>query len=1102
MPEVVTDPTFIRDRPALTDEFQTHTRLAIAISKVINADSDTRVIGLVGPWGSGKSTILRFAEKELTSQAGGRKYHFFFYDAWLHEGDPPRRAFIESFAEFLADRDLIKIKKWQDDLDVISRRAETHIVHSTPAFTFWGAAIAISLLFFPLGIRLAGLENDIWQISGVFILCLPLIFLLVNYVAWRPWDKWGKREFWYGKTKEHENDNILSLFMTKSTDRIKNKIIKTPDPTSLEFKDLFDRLMASITASDSRFVFVIDNIDRVTSKEAVASTWSTIRGFFTDRSEELEGATRPRYMSPWVILPLDVDAAARLHDGTEDELSAAALTGLMDKTFDVVFHVGPPVGSDWQKYLADRIQKVLGPTTSSEDCHAVCRLYELLVPVDQTHEAVAPRTLNKLVNGIASLHLTWGDEIPLIAKGYYSALRSADPKLEIAKALAEDSPSNALMAEYDSNWQTHLAALHYGVPPARVLQVVVGPEIEAAILQGDQSRFDDASNIVGWGRTLLALVERRLSAKTIEGSFLANTAAFLSEKAKDSHIADVWKALAKACRSFGAPYKSGGGSIEGYRALAKNTDAAGRIGIIRALRQASSLTATEWNAVAKFTVEFARVKGEKFSKEARFPADATYTLGLLNDAGRSDHLDEFRVEDDPTAKSIVATVAARIKESPSEQFDLLVRMINGQEPWVWDPVKEVIRDGLSGHQPAIAGKRDLLRAALLFEDGSLALTNPTRQGGLADMMARAVGDGDHALVGAILSAYARNNQDFQLTNNFGRVSEGLQYIRNPGSLSPPAMKAVVSAIVELVYEINDANIIRDLISISKKHTEWASLAGGVLRETFEPSRQGPTIYPFVVGRDLKHVLQLVGTSARPGVIRKVSDYKGVAKQAIPTLNDDELFEFASFASPEASKLAIEKLGERWAEKDAKWWVDEICKEQSTLASALVSDKFANVFTYSPEVWVALQEVVTKVANGELLEIGARAWDRMLALLSKDQRELLALNAFEQLYAATGSAVSAMTTLLGADINRVITESGDSFFRRVVLRLLHEGQASTILPISAALAPAARKMKPATKREIAAALEKAREDPALKAVAEAAIENWINPKKRKVARNAE
>ena len=55
-------------------------------------------LGLFGPWGSGKSTILDEVEKRLTADTTDVKTAFILFDAWRYEGDSLRREFLKASA--------------------------------------------------------------------------------------------------------------------------------------------------------------------------------------------------------------------------------------------------------------------------------------------------------------------------------------------------------------------------------------------------------------------------------------------------------------------------------------------------------------------------------------------------------------------------------------------------------------------------------------------------------------------------------------------------------------------------------------------------------------------------------------------------------------------------------------------------------------------------------------------------------------------------------------------------------------------------------------------------------------------------------------------
>lgn len=84
----------LRDDPSDVDAFGTHETIASLICDEITHSHDGRSIAIVGDWGSGKSTVIRLLKQKLEKTEPLRP-HMFVYDAWAHEGDPLRRAFLD-----------------------------------------------------------------------------------------------------------------------------------------------------------------------------------------------------------------------------------------------------------------------------------------------------------------------------------------------------------------------------------------------------------------------------------------------------------------------------------------------------------------------------------------------------------------------------------------------------------------------------------------------------------------------------------------------------------------------------------------------------------------------------------------------------------------------------------------------------------------------------------------------------------------------------------------------------------------------------------------------------------------------------------------------
>jgi energy-coupling factor transporter ATP-binding protein EcfA2 len=256
--------SFIRDEAAAEDSFKSHTRVAETLASVIRARSDLKVVGLLGPWGSGKSTVLRLAQSLLENDKNV-DLCCFFYDAWLHQNDPPRRSFLETLVHFLNEKELATKQlgqQWQQKIDRLNRRVEEWETTSTPTLTVSGRLLVLSLLFVPVGMEFAKHEwfekflaaratrfESIAWLLGLFLTILPILLAVGIYLWWRPWGtSMLHTKFWVAHRGKHEDESILTLLTKKETQKSRHRITRDPEPTTIEFQDFFREIMEGVAS--------------------------------------------------------------------------------------------------------------------------------------------------------------------------------------------------------------------------------------------------------------------------------------------------------------------------------------------------------------------------------------------------------------------------------------------------------------------------------------------------------------------------------------------------------------------------------------------------------------------------------------------------------------------------------------------------------------------------------------------------------------------------------------------------------------------------------------------------------------------------------------
>lgn len=502
---------FVRDSAADTDFFGTHSRLARTIARVICENPDLKIIGVLGPWGSGKSTVIRQIERELGHRNEETTTHVFTYDAWVHQSDSPRRSFLEAFIAFLAGLNLVNAHGFQTKLDALTRHTETTETKSVPKVRASGVLFFFSLLIaaytsqflkaeiigpFLAGAGTASNNNLVyWGVAGMSV---PLAAACAIYVAWRPWNKASllSWRFWAENAEKNRDDTLLGLFTNKVVTQQHNQVVRTPEPTAIEFQQIFQELLSFDAQYPVRLVIAIDNLDRLPGEEA-KRMWTTIRSFFLGRNQHGYLATR----LPTVLLPVADEAFRALFPSDDSALNANARS-FMDKTFDITFRVPPPVLSDWRDYLTDRMKVVFGHEVDPEWIYQLGRYVETIAAGGAP---IMPRTINVLVNSVGALWLERGNEdISFASIAFYAALK---PEISASNPLLFPNPVGGI-DEIDPDWQSAVAALHFGVPKSKGLQVLLGPALSKAIWDKDDAAFTSYAGIHGFGSVLIETIHK------------------------------------------------------------------------------------------------------------------------------------------------------------------------------------------------------------------------------------------------------------------------------------------------------------------------------------------------------------------------------------------------------------------------------------------------------------------------------------------------------------------------------------------------------------------------------------------------------------------
>jgi len=529
----------LSDEPADKDEFGSHQRVADAISKLIKDQDGDKAICILGCRGSGKSTAVKLLFKKLKDSIN---HYLFIFDAWSHQGDPLKKSFLEEFMRFLLDNNLIDIPTFRECSKELSERSEETTKTTKPILTKKGTIVATLAYFLPLGLLIFGYSLNLSAIPnigisplfiglfGFFIFCLPLI---VAYYCTRK-DR---------KNKENITCLFSGLFKTKTAEIEKSRTIRLPDPTSIEFKKCFYKIVGeSLNDNDNRLIIIVDNLDRLDSSDAL-NLWSTLRIFF-DHSDIV-----PKWMSRfWLVVPIDENSVKHIwykdylkEDKTILPGEGYSVKAFIDKTFQIIFRISQPVMSDWEDYFKGLMGKAF-PDHDPDEYEIIFRLFSVLKK--NISKNVTPREIKLFINNLVALYLQWRDEIPLSIQSLFLLCKDNidDPYTKIPDLMLllnfisenEDEISKIKLRITKildiKDIDKYLSALYFNVDIEKASQVLLQKPIDDYLIKDKTEELKNYYNVSGFNKVLISYIERNAPKWLIDMPYvIANAALCINE---------------------------------------------------------------------------------------------------------------------------------------------------------------------------------------------------------------------------------------------------------------------------------------------------------------------------------------------------------------------------------------------------------------------------------------------------------------------------------------------------------------------------------------------------------------------------------------------
>ena len=467
---VSTSFTLLREETVEVDAFEdkTHEKVADTLNQLIVAEKGGITIGLEGEWGCGKSTVISILEKKL--QDSKQDALFVKFDAWAHEGDPLRRIFLESVIEAILNRfasDSSKkeiIEELENKKETISKRQKVSKTKTVRSVSLLGKFVAGAAFLVPFGASILSTIDystltyklteviNWWFWLGFVCAMAPLIILLINLIF---------------------NPKNWAFFKKDDEEVTNQEISEDEERSSIEFEQLFDFIMNIYFSADedSKIVFVLDNLDRVSAVDSL-KIWSTMQTFLQKRSSPR--SAKKWFNRLWIIVPYDLDGLKQVWKTRDEKVKNRSF---FDKCFQVRLDVPKPVFTGWERFAQDMI-KVASPNLNNDEQETVLQVLKLTR--ENLNDIPTPREIKVYINQVGVLHLHADSSIDISSIAYYAIQRYIKDKSvsDIRTELIEGNiPKEFEYYFLSKEIKSDLAGLIFGVNSQKGMQLLLEPEI-------------------------------------------------------------------------------------------------------------------------------------------------------------------------------------------------------------------------------------------------------------------------------------------------------------------------------------------------------------------------------------------------------------------------------------------------------------------------------------------------------------------------------------------------------------------------------------------------------------------------------------------------
>ncbi|SFB97478.1 KAP family P-loop domain-containing protein [Algibacter lectus] len=464
---------FIDNKPLGKDLFEgkSQERTSNVITNIIK-DNTFQVIGIDGGWGVGKSNLVKIVEDKLNDHI------FFIYDVWGHQEDEQRRSLLIELTNYLTKKDnnFIKKGKWEKKLTTLLSKKKEVTTENLPYLSVGFIFALIAIIYAPTVTAFKGELSDWLGIKSVFwrlVLVLFPIFIVAGIYVWNLFKNWKDcNGFWTSfKLSAQETFQIYTNKQKKET---KIESISEEEPSVRDFQEWMTEIDNDL---NKNLVLVLDNFDRLPKKH-ILNVWSSIHVFFAEK----------KYNKIKVIIPFDRKHIKNAFSDLNGNSKTNYADDYINKTFDIVFRVAPPIMSSWKEFFKNN-WKTAFTTFDENEFERVEQAYEIL------NVAITPREIVAFINNFISIKLI-DDKIPDRYIAIY-LLRQEQILDNTLTAITELNYLDGLEPIYknDEDFQKHITALAYQIDSDNAIEVIYKNRLRDSLINNEVDVFKEIQEI-------------------------------------------------------------------------------------------------------------------------------------------------------------------------------------------------------------------------------------------------------------------------------------------------------------------------------------------------------------------------------------------------------------------------------------------------------------------------------------------------------------------------------------------------------------------------------------------------------------------------------